>query len=408
LARVLLLSQFFPPETFAGANRVGSMADALARFHDVVVVTPRPGYPNPSVYDAQGALEADRQRPYRVERTLEFVPRSRSLAVRAVREHFMGLRLAWRATREEADIVVTSSPSMFLGPICWLLARVKSSLFAWDIRDIGWEYAGESELVSGRMRPLLKALQVCMWYVVSRADLLVAATPGIAERLSEGGASRDHILLVGNSVTKELLDACALCQERVPKTRPIVSYVGLIGDAQALLVLADVAGLLPTVDFLVAGDGPERDLLERKIHDLGRENLKVTGYLARPDVLEIYRNSDILFAQLKDTPTLNVTGLPSKLHEYMATGKPIVYAGKGLAAETLQQIGCAVTVAPEESETIAAAIAALLRDDTWMAELGRKGRAFVEACPDRETALEELATVLIERFEARGEGPLDR
>ena len=398
MARILFLSQFFPPETFAGANRVGSMVEALARSHDVVVVTLKPSYPDPSFYDAQRAVEADRERPYRVERPLEFVPHSRSVAVRAIREHAMAFRLAIRAAREPADIVVTSSPSMFLGPVCWLLARSKSSRFAWDIRDIGWDYAGESRLVSRRMRPVLKVLQLYMWSVVGRADLLVAATPGIAERLSQKITPREKILLVGNSVTNELLDACKVCQERVAKPRPIVAYVGLIGDAQGLLVLADVAQALPDVDFIIVGEGPERAMLERKIEALRLRNIKMTGYLARADVLDVYRRSDILFAQLKDTPTLNATGLPSKLHEYMATGKPIVYAGKGLAPETIARIGCGVSVAPESSEGITDAISQLLMDARLMDEMGKKGRTFVEAGADRETVFEELVSALSGRL----------
>ena len=60
-------------------------------------------YPDPWFYDLPAALEADRERPYRVVRPLEFVPHSRSLAVRAVREHLTVLWLACRATRESVD-----------------------------------------------------------------------------------------------------------------------------------------------------------------------------------------------------------------------------------------------------------------------------------------------------------------
>jgi colanic acid biosynthesis glycosyl transferase WcaI len=394
MARILVITQFFPPETFAGANRVGSMVDALARSHDVAVVTLSPSYPDPSFYDAKDAREADRMRPYRVARPLQFSPHSSSLAVRAIREHVMAIRLALRGAREEADIVITSSPSMFLAPACWVLARTKSCRFAWDIRDIGWEYAGESRQASGRVRPLLKALQLYMWSVAGRADLIVVATPGIADRVRQKTGSRARVLLIGNSVTKEFRDASKMCRERVPKLRPIVAYVGLIGDAQGLEIIADVAQVLPGVDFRIVGEGPERRLLEERVRQMQLTNVQLTGYLAKREVLETYRQCDILFAQLKDTPTLNATALPSKLHEYMATGKPIVYAGKGLAAETVDRIGCGVSVAPGEAAAIAEALHLLLQDAVRMDEMGRKGRAFIEAGADRETAFEELAAVL--------------
>jgi glycosyltransferase involved in cell wall biosynthesis len=308
----------------------------------------------------------------------------------------MAARMALRAAREPADIVITSSPSMFLGPVCWVLARTKASRFAWDIRDIGWEYAGESQLVSRWTRPLLKILQHGMWSIVRRADVIVAATPGIADQLGRRLTSSNRILVVENTVTREFLAASKICQQRVVKPRPIVAYVGLIGDAQALEVLVDVAHRLAGVDFVVAGEGPERDLLQRRVAELRVRNLELTGYLVRDEILDLYRRSDILFAQLRDTPTLNATGLPSKLHEYMATGKPIVYAGKGLARATVEQIGCGVGVEPEQSSAIAAAIDQLLSDEARREEMGRRGREHVESSTDWEQGFQVLLAALRE------------
>jgi len=394
VTRVLLLSQFFPPETFAGANRVGSMADVLARDHDVVVVTPRPSYPHPSLYDLGTAFDRDRRRPYRVVRSRAFVPHSRSLTIRAVREHLMALELAARAAREPAEVVVTSSPSMFLGPVCLLLARFKSSRFVWDIRDIGWDYAGESRLISRWTRPVLWGVRRYMWWVVRRADLVVAASGGGADRLRSRAGPATAVMLVENAVARDLLEACGACRERVPKPRPMVTYVGLLGEPQAVEVLADVAGRLPAVDFTVVGEGPARGRLESRIRELGVANVTLTGYLSRTEVLDVYRRSDILFAQLKDAPTLNATSLPSKLYEYMATGKPVVYAGGGIAADAVRRADCGITVAPEAASAIADAVDELLSDTARMDQMGRNGRSFVEATADRETAFEGLAAVL--------------
>jgi colanic acid biosynthesis glycosyl transferase WcaI len=392
---VVVLTQFFPPETFAGANRVGSMVAALSKPHEVVVITLCPSYPSPDVYDLRDALAHDRQQHFRIDRTTTFVPHARSLAVRAVREHIMAIRLGMRAAREPADIVVTSSPSMFLAPVAWVLARAKSGQLAWDIRDIGWEYAGESRLASGRLAPhLLKALRRYMWFIARRADIIVAATPGIAEAVARHVGPDKTIAVIGNSVSRELRVACERCREHVPKPRPRVAYVGLIGDAQGLLVLADVARLLPAVDFVVAGDGPERARLEQKVREMGLRNFELMGYLPRADVLEVYRQSDVLFAQLNDTPTLNATGLPSKLHEYMATGKPVVYAGKGLAPKLIAEVGSGLAVPPGDARAIAAAIDDVLRSETRAAAMGACGRAFIDALPDRETAFDGLLQAL--------------
>ena len=46
----------------------------------------------------------------------------------------------------------------------------------------------------------------------------------------------------------------------------------------------------------------------------------------------------------------------------MATGKLIIYAGKGAAAELLREITRAVTVTPEDPATMSTAITELLWD----------------------------------------------
>jgi glycosyltransferase involved in cell wall biosynthesis len=399
MARTVVFTEFFPPETFAGANRVGSMVVALSRAHQVAVVTLRPSYPNPDDYGADAAERFDQEQIYRVIRGGHFVAHSQSLMRRALREQAMATRLAWLGRREPADVVLTSTPSMFLGPLCLVLARLKRCMFIWDIRDVGWEFAGESERLTARLALPLALLRAVMWRVAARADVLVCATPGIAALL-EDRIPGAHIVTIGNSVSAELLDACASCADEVAKPRPLVTYVGLVGDAQGLHVLVDVASELPGVDFRVVGDGPQRSRLEEHVAATGLENMQLTGYVSRPDVLEAYRMSDILFAQLQDTPTLNATGLPSKLHEYMATGKPIVYAGRGLAADTLNEIGCAITAEPGSAPSITSAIKELLSNRVMRARMGSKGRSFVVAAGDRESAFRQLAE-LIEAETAR-------
>ncbi len=84
------------------------------------------------------------------------------------------------------------------------------------------------------------------------------------------------------------------------------------------------------------------------------------------------------------------TGVPVKLFEYMATGRPIVYAGKG-AADLLRRIGCAETVAPGDFGTTGDAVEALLRSLGRMSALGLRGRDRVRSDFHRDRLMEELA-----------------
>src|SRR5215212_1291311 len=395
--RLLLLTQFFPPETGAGANRIGPMARVLSRGYEVLVVALRPSYPSPQEYKGDPLKAHDAGHPYTVKRTFSFYPHRGSLLLRTLREQLMALRLALRTLSEPVDILVTSSPSMFLGPVGLAVARLKNAKFVWDVRDITWGYARDVAGPSAVMTFATRILEEYILYALRRADLVVGASHGITGVLVRGGVEPGKTITVPNGISPELLEAIVQNSGRAENRRPVVAYAGLIGYNQDLGVLLEAARMLPDTAFVLAGDGPELPLLKRRAEELALSNVSFSGYLNREGLLELYRRSDVLIAHVRSSPTIDATMIPVKLFEYMATGKPIVYAGKGAAAELLNEIGCAMTVAPGDPEAIGAAIAELLRDPERMRVLGLRGNSRVKSDFHRDKLMEELLRELEER-----------
>jgi colanic acid biosynthesis glycosyl transferase WcaI len=400
--KLLLLTQFFPPETGAGANRIGPMAEVLSKHYEVSVVTLKPSYPSPKEYESIPLESHDAKYSYGVKRTFNFYPHKGWLLLRTLREQLMALRLALRALPGSVDILVTSSPSMFLGPVGLATARAKNAKFAWDVRDITWGYAKD---VAGSSPTMIFAARMLERYILSalrRADLVIGASRGIRTALVEEGVDPDKAITVPNGISTELLEAIMEgTAGKVENLRPVVAYAGLIGYNQDLGVLLEAARMVPDIDFVLAGDGPELPLLKKKAGNLALDNISFSGYLNREKLLDLYRRSDVLFAHVRSSPTIDATMIPIKLFEYMATGKPIVYAGKGAAAELLRQIGCAVTVKPGDPKAISTAISELLRDPERMRTLGLRGRSRVQTDFHREKLMEEFACALEEHFAGR-------
>jgi colanic acid biosynthesis glycosyl transferase WcaI len=392
VAGVLLLTQFFPPETNAAANRIGPLATALGRRGPLVVLTLEPGYPEPDLYDVEATAAFDRAQAFAVRRPFSFRPHSRSLPVRAVREQLMALSLVLRGLRERPDAVVVSTPSMFLAPAAWLLARATSALFVWDVRDVTWRLASAVGRPRGPAVAALRLVERVMWAVLARADLVVTATAGITSLFEERGIARARILTLPNTISAGVRDALR-DDGSSPEgaSRPTVAYAGLIGYSQGLDVLLPVAREFRDVDFVLAGDGPQCAEIERRARELGLENVRFPGYLGRDGILELYRRSDVLFVQTEDTPYTNAVVIPMKLHEYMAAARPIVYAGRGLAVDFLEEIGCAAIVPPRDPEALASAIRELVGDPERRRRLGARGRAYVDASETREALAERFA-----------------
>jgi glycosyltransferase involved in cell wall biosynthesis len=399
---LVLVTQFFPPETGAGARRAGALAAALAGRFALRVVTLQPGYPDPALYPREAVEAHDRACGFTVERLPAFPPHERSFVKRAWREIAMSRSLVTAAARHRPRVFVASTPSMFLAPFAWWAARRSGARVAWDLRDLTWRYAIESGVASGLQRALLGVLERAMQWLLRRADLVVAATPGLADVIREGGVREDRLLTVTNGVTRAFLDRFAVAPAP-SNPRPRVTYVGLMGYNHGIGILLDVARRLPEADVVLAGDGPERAAIESRLRAEGPANVSLRGYVTSADELErLYRDSDVLVNHTRGTPTLDRIVYPAKTFEYFATGRPVVYAGAGYAADLFRSRDLATVVPPGDPDAFAAGIRAVLADAAGAAARAARAEAFVEREHVREAGMARLVDALAERFGAAG------
>jgi glycosyltransferase involved in cell wall biosynthesis len=398
-----VVTQLFPPETAAGAKRVGAFAAALARGFDVTVATLEPGYPDARLYAGVDWRSQDAARGHAVRRRPAFRPHGASLPLRALREIAMSAALVGSAGGR-ADLVLVSTPSMFLAPFAWMAARLRGARFAWDVRDLTWRYARESAPTGGGQRWLLGALEGLMLHILRRADLVIAATEGLAGVLRRQGVPAERMVTIPNGVSRELLDAFP--EPPPPRLgRPRVTYAGLMGYNHGIGILVEVAARLPHVDFALVGDGPERAAIEARLRDGGPANVVLRGYVTDPaDLVALYRASDVLVNHTKDTPTLDDIVFPAKTFEYFATRRPVVHAGRGWSAELLRERDVAVVVPPGDAGALARGIEQVLAEPERTRERCERARRFVEQEYAREAQAERLAEEIGRRFGPRASG----
>jgi colanic acid biosynthesis glycosyl transferase WcaI len=395
--RVSLVTQFFPPETLAGANRVAAIADAIARDASLLIVAPEPSYPDPTQYERRSSAAAPLPAGARMRRISPLTAQSRSWPVRAAAECTMAARLARIAVASRPDVVVASSPSMFLGPACIAAARIARTTFVWDLRDLTWEYGKEGDVISGMIaKASINALARVMWATAAAADLVVCATDGIAaavhDRLPEA-----RVEVVRNGIDERFL-ATFDPSSPPPAARTRLLYAGLLGHAQGLDVLVDVAVLAPDVQIVLVGDGPHRAALQASVAKRGLENVSFTGYVTPSELVQLYHSSDVLFAQLRQSELHSRTALPSKLLEYMAAGRPIVYAGAGAAAALVDTTASGVVTTPGDANAIVSAVRRVTAGEEGR-DMGARGRAYVSDLPSRSDEMKKFARLVAEIVE---------
>ena len=180
----------------------------------------------------------------------------------------------------------------------------------------------------------------------------------------ELGFAESQVKLVPNGVSREQFSKLSQIQKckKDTKTPIVISYLGNIGIPQNLCIFVDAALRLPKVIFNVVGAGENLKVVEDYAKKKGVSNVNFLGSLSWVNLFEIYTDSDILYAQLKKEFE---GAVPSKLYEYLSTGKFIIYGGLGEALNLLENFDNFLTISPDNPGKLVEAIELVIQEKLY-------------------------------------------
>ena len=197
--------------------------------------------------------------------------------------------------------------------------------------------------------------------IASRADLVLAVSPDLAERARGLGAARVELAVIPAPVphpSSEPTSSGSTAPEDVwPQEGARILTVARLAPQKGLSLLLDVAaalsleveaGRLPAFTWALAGDGPGREEAAERI---AAEHLPVTLLGRRSDVPSLMETADAV------VQTSLWEGQPLTIQEALRAGAAIVATDVGGTAVTAR--GGAILVAPE-AQAIAGALTELL------------------------------------------------
>jgi len=404
--RILILTQYYPPEVGAQQNRLSDLARRLARSgHTVTVLTALPSYQKGEIFEGyRGRFTVVEQSDgIRIIRTWIYPLRRPSFGLRLLNYLsfvFSSLALGtWKVGKQ--DCVVAQSPPLFLLISGFVISRLKKAKFIVNISDL-WP---ASAVAMGILRSrALIALSIRLEeFLYRHASLITAQTQGIVESI-RSRCPDVRVELMTNGVDTEAFQVpqqpelrTLVRKEFKLQEKFVVGYAGLHGLAQGLetvIMAAKVLAGCEDIVFALFGEGPEKDLLKR----LARQALlaNVHFYPAQPasrmpEVLSLF---DCALIPLKRLDLFQ-GALPSKMFEAMAASVPVIVGVDGEARRLVDKAQAGICVEPENPKALADAVLRLYRDPACRKAMGEHGRAYVIEHYDRGRIARQFEQLLV-------------
>jgi len=385
--KIVLLSQYFHPETFSNNQIARDLAD---RGHEVHVVCCVPNYP-------AGAFFEDYSNRARREEVWEgvaihrawTVPRGRSALSLIANYLTYPLAATWTMMRRmpgRPDVSFVSMPSPLLQALAGIFLRWRTGTpcVLW-VQDIWPESVA---LTLGLKNPLLtRPLRWLCGWIYRRADLILvpsAAFPAMIERF---GVPPGRIRLFPNTAPEdhvprtpaEAPEEAAL----VPQQGFRLMFAGNVGESQDFDTLIAAAELLRgrmELNWVIIGSGRDMDRVRGRIAERGlTDRFTFAGRHPPERMPYFFAHADAMLVSLKDTPIFGLT-VPYKVQGYMACAKPIVASLDGEGRRIIEEAGAGVVATASSPERLADAIRSMLdMDPADRAEMGRNARAYFNA-----------------------------
>ena len=380
--KLLILTQYFPPEVGAPQNRLFELSVRLKQLGiDVTVLTAMPNYPQMKIYDGyvgkNYVYEEIEGLP--IHRSSIYLPNSKSIIQRLL-NYFSFVFSSARVGVQKIghiDVVLCESPPLFLGYSALYLKRKKKAKLIFNVSDLWPESAEKLGVVTNKY--MLKLAYNLEEKLYKKSVLVTGQTQGICKSINERFSDIKTYWLP-NGVDVSYYNPCQVQSHwrndnGFSENDVLFLYAGIIGLAQGLEIIlyaADKVRQHSTIKFIVF----------------------FFDAVSKTEMPPIVKAIDVSIIPLKKLE-LFLGAIPSKIFENLAMEKAVILGVDGEARELFVNQGkCAVYSEPEHTANLVENVLLLANDSSLREQLGKNGRIYVEQNFNRNRIAENFYQVL--------------
>jgi glycosyltransferase involved in cell wall biosynthesis len=325
MEELLIITNYYPPEKGAAANRMEQLATILKQNnYNVSVVCPLGNYPEGKLFTAYKGKFSIKEnlKGIKVKRLWIYpsVSKNKLIRVVSILSFSVGL-FFYLLFKKTPHKVVVQSPPLLLSFISVFVLSLKKKKIIVNVSDL-WPLAA-IELKAMKEGSFSHKLSLFMEsYIYKKASLLLGQSNEIIEHIHSVMPDKKSVLY--RNFPEQSSAIIELNKDEMPIK---IFYAGLLGVAQGVLEICQkIDWKTNNIEFHIYGDGAEKQEINKLILSEKLNNVFFHGMVDREALHEKIKKYDIALVPLK---TRIFGSVPSKIFEYSSLGFPILYFGGG-------------------------------------------------------------------------------
>ncbi len=395
--KILLLHQYFLEENDSGGSRWNEMTKVwTAAGHEVIVLA--------GMIHANGSEKRTEYKGrYFVKKKQGQITVWRCHVSESYNKSFAGrlwgyfsfmFSVMWAGlfkAKGKFDVIVVTSPPLFIGLSAYIISRIKRIPFVFEVRDLWPESAIDTGVLTNKF-----IIKISFWFekfIYKKARLINVLTPAFYETLATvKKVPGEKLIMIPNAADFSLSGQLLQEFNREIFRRQmdldgqfVITYVGAHGVANHLQQVLEAGKKLKdtSVLFLLIGQGMEKEKLKRMAVEMNVTNVRFIDSVPKKEVFKYILASEMGASVLKNVEAFK-TVYSNKTFDYMSCKKPVLMAIDGVSRKLVEDAQCGVYVEPENIDEYDVQIRRYLNDSKRLSEEGINGYNYARQHFDRD------------------------
>ena len=396
---ILVLCQYHPPDMGGGSRRVSNAIAGLEQLgHSIDIVTAFPHYPHgkvPSEYKRK-LIAIEKESDKRIIRVwIPSIPHIGFMRRLLMYVIFAFTSLLALPTIRRPDIIWAANPNVFSSFPAMIYSLITRAPVVRGVDDLWPETAIHMGYLGNKGRKVGETLARISYTLAKKITPISSAYSEVL--IHKYGVVADKIVTVEVGVDTDVFHPNKSFAP-IKENQFTIVYSGLLGvayDFETILEAANDLQTDSTIHFIIRGIGEMESSIRSAMIKRNLRNVTLSSdYLVQQKLIQLLANADVLILPMKSDEFSDI-GLPTKLLEYMACGRPIICISAGEPARIVKESNCGIVVSPHNTSELVTAIVGL-KESSELEELGRNGRKYAEA----NFSLEKIASKLEAAFQS--------